>query len=203
MRIRNSNWVIFGPRLSFCDYSHRIFYADRLRGRRLSNRRSPQLLIILGEQPIRQWQVNYCGGQVMEIHQVRYFLALCAEQNFTRAARRCGVTQPSLTRAIKKMETELGGSLFDRDRTNTRLTDLGIYVRHEIERIDRSSTEVKRKAAQFLAAPSAKSRQRTTGIVMRAHHLIVVVVVLIVGFRAKFFLFPPKRAEADIRRVPV
>jgi LysR family hydrogen peroxide-inducible transcriptional activator len=65
-----------------------------------------------------------CGRLVMEMHQVRYFLALCDEQNFTRAAQRCDVAQPSLTRAINKMEAELGGSLFDRDRTNTRLTDL-------------------------------------------------------------------------------
>jgi len=133
------------------------------------------------------------------MHQVRYFLALCAEKNFTRAARRCGVAQPSLTRAIKKMETELGGSLFDRDRTNTQLTDLGIYVRHELERIDQSAAEAKRKAAQFQAAPSANSRPRATEIVMRAHHLITVVVVLVIGLGAKLFLFLPKKAEADIR----
>ena len=38
----------------------------------------------------------------MEMHQVRYFLALCEELNFTRAAERCHVAQPSLTRAIKQ-----------------------------------------------------------------------------------------------------
>jgi DNA-binding transcriptional LysR family regulator len=65
----------------------------------------------------------------MEMHQVRYFLALCEERNFTRAAKRCGVAQPSLTRAIKQMEAKLGGSLFDRARANTRLTDLGNLVR--------------------------------------------------------------------------
>ena len=133
------------------------------------------------------------------MHQVRYFLALCAEQNFTRAARRCGVKQPSLTRAVKKMEMELGGPLFDRDRTNTRLTDLGIYVRHEIERIDRSSMEVKRKAAQFLATPTTKSRPRIMEVFMRAHHVIVVVAVLVIVVGAKLFLFPPKKAEADTR----
>jgi DNA-binding transcriptional LysR family regulator len=40
----------------------------------------------------------------MEMHQVRYFLALCEERNFTRAAKRCGVAQPSLTHAIKQLE---------------------------------------------------------------------------------------------------
>lgn len=134
----------------------------------------------------------------MEMHEVRYFLALCAEQNFTRAARRCGVAQPSLTRAIKKMEAELGGLLFNRDRTNTRLTDLGIYVRAELEQIDRSAGAAKRKAATFLITPSVKPRSRAMEVLMRAHHVIAVVAVLFIGLGVKLFLFPPKRADADI-----
>ncbi len=39
----------------------------------------------------------------MEMHQVRYFLAVCETLNFTRAADRCNVAQPSLTKAIKKL----------------------------------------------------------------------------------------------------
>jgi LysR family transcriptional regulator, hydrogen peroxide-inducible genes activator len=49
----------------------------------------------------------------MQMHQVHYFLALCEELNFTRAARRCGVSQPSLTTAMSSLERELGGALFD------------------------------------------------------------------------------------------
>jgi DNA-binding transcriptional LysR family regulator len=48
----------------------------------------------------------------MEMHQVRYFLAAAAELNFTKAAEKCNVSQPSLTRAIKQIESELGGDLF-------------------------------------------------------------------------------------------
>ena len=40
----------------------------------------------------------------MEMHQVRYFLATVSELNFTKAADKCNVTQPSLTRAIKQLE---------------------------------------------------------------------------------------------------
>ena len=87
----------------------------------------------------------------MEMHQVRYFLALCEERNFTRAAKRCGIAQPSLTRAIKQLEKALGGSLFDRDRANNRLSNLGILVRPELARIDRSAAETNRKAEKFLA----------------------------------------------------
>ena len=60
----------------------------------------------------------------MEMHQVRYFLAVARTLNFTRAADECNVTQPSLTRAIKQLEAELGGDLFRRERP-TQLTELG------------------------------------------------------------------------------
>jgi DNA-binding transcriptional LysR family regulator len=45
--------------------------------------------------------------------------------NFTRAADECNVTQPSLTRAIKQLEAELGGDLFRRERPASQLTELG------------------------------------------------------------------------------
>jgi DNA-binding transcriptional LysR family regulator len=61
----------------------------------------------------------------MEMHQVRYFLAAAAELNFTKAAEKCNVSQPSLTRAIKQLEGELGGDLFRRERPQAQLTDLG------------------------------------------------------------------------------
>jgi DNA-binding transcriptional LysR family regulator len=61
----------------------------------------------------------------MEMHQVRYFLATVSELNFTKAAEKCNVTQPSLTRAIKQLEEELGGDLFRRERPQAQLTDLG------------------------------------------------------------------------------
>ena len=47
----------------------------------------------------------------MKIHQVRVFLAVCETLNFTRAAEQCNVSQPALTRAIKKLEEELRGPL--------------------------------------------------------------------------------------------
>lgn len=61
----------------------------------------------------------------MEMHQIRYFLAVARTLNFTRAAEECHVAQPSLTRAIKLLEGELGGDLFRRERNLSHLTDLG------------------------------------------------------------------------------
>jgi DNA-binding transcriptional LysR family regulator len=61
----------------------------------------------------------------MEMQQVRYFVALAQTLNFTRAAEQCNVTQPALTRAIQQLEHELGGPLFNRERGNSHLTELG------------------------------------------------------------------------------
>ncbi len=69
----------------------------------------------------------------MEIQQARYFLALCNSLNFTRAAQSSGVTQPSLTKAIQRLEEELGGPLFRRERGLSHLTDLGRRMRPHCE----------------------------------------------------------------------
>lgn len=61
----------------------------------------------------------------MEMHQVRYFLAVARMLNFTRAAEECHVAQPSLTRAIKQLEEEFGGDLFRRERNLSHLTEFG------------------------------------------------------------------------------
>lgn len=61
----------------------------------------------------------------MEMHQVRYFLAVAKNLNFTRGAEECNVSQPSLTRAIKQLEGEFGGDLFRRERPQAQLTELG------------------------------------------------------------------------------
>jgi DNA-binding transcriptional LysR family regulator len=47
----------------------------------------------------------------VEMHQIRYFLAVAAELNFTRASEKCNVAQPSLTRAIRKKNLEASCSI--------------------------------------------------------------------------------------------
>jgi DNA-binding transcriptional LysR family regulator len=69
----------------------------------------------------------------MEMHQIKYFLAVTRTLNFTRAAEQCNVTQPSLTRAIQKLEDEFGGLLFNRERALTHLTELGCMVLPHLE----------------------------------------------------------------------
>ena len=61
----------------------------------------------------------------MEMHQIRYFLAVAQTLNFTRAAEQCHVSQPALTRAIQQLEEELAGPLMRREGKLSHLTDLG------------------------------------------------------------------------------
>ena len=85
----------------------------------------------------------------MEMHQVRYFLAVNEEKNFTRAAERCNVSQPSLTKAIKKLEDELSGPLFRRERQRTHLTDLGRIMLPHLERIYYAAETARDEAQGF------------------------------------------------------
>ncbi|SDE06486.1 LysR family transcriptional regulator [Rhodospira trueperi] len=85
----------------------------------------------------------------MEMHQVRYFLALAESLNFTRAADMCNVSQPALTRAIRKLEEELGGQLFRRERTLTHLTDLGHLMKPHLEAVMAASAAARTEALGF------------------------------------------------------
>lgn len=82
----------------------------------------------------------------MEMHQVRYFLSMARLLNFTRAADECNVTQPSLTRAIQKLEEEFGGELFRRERSRTHLTDLGRQMLPHLERTFEAAQAAKQLA---------------------------------------------------------
>jgi len=71
----------------------------------------------------------------MEFNQIRYFLNLAETLSFTEAAMRSGVSQPTLTRAIQRLEQELGGTLVYRDGKDTRLTALGRDIQSEFAAI--------------------------------------------------------------------
>ena len=88
----------------------------------------------------------------MELHQARYFLAVCNDLNFTRAAKNCNVAQPSLTRAIQLLEKEFDGYLFNRKRSSIELTDLGTRVRPCLEECWRTASTAKQIAREYSAS---------------------------------------------------
>lgn len=79
----------------------------------------------------------------MNIVQIGHYLKLTETLSFTQAAKECGVTQPTLTRSIQRLEDQLGGQLLFRDGKDTRLTALGLAVRAEFEAILRSEERIR------------------------------------------------------------
>src|SRR5207247_7530468 len=86
----------------------------------------------------------------VQLYQIRYFLALCETLNFARAAEQCNVSQPSLTRAVQKLEHELGGLLILRERRLTHLTELGELVRPMLKEVLLHSVRTVAAAEQHL-----------------------------------------------------
>ena len=69
----------------------------------------------------------------MKLRHLHYFLVLSEELNFTRAARHCKVSQPSLSNGIKSLERKLGGRLVNREKPIS-LTAFGKNVRPYLQR---------------------------------------------------------------------
>lgn len=89
----------------------------------------------------------------MEMHQLRYAVAVARSGNFSRAAEQCRVAQPSLSQQILKLEEELGERLFDRTKRETRLTPHGeIFLQRAIrilEEVDAAKREAENAKQLF------------------------------------------------------
>ena len=97
----------------------------------------------------------------MELHQLRYFLAVADTGNFTRAAERSHVAQPSLSQQIIKLETEIGHKLFHRLGRKAVLTEAGTAF---LERARRILFEVENAARELGDQPNL-GRRITVGAV--------------------------------------
>src|SRR6266478_3655719 len=83
----------------------------------------------------------------MEMHQLRYMVAVARTRNFSRAAEQCHVSQPSLSQQVQKLENELGERLFDRMKREAKLTSHGETFLHRAVRILEEADAAKREAA--------------------------------------------------------
>jgi LysR family hydrogen peroxide-inducible transcriptional activator len=93
----------------------------------------------------------------MEMHQLRYMVAVGRTGNFSRAAEQCHVAQPSVSQQIQKLEEELGERLFDRLKREVRLTSAGerflrraVRILEEVDAARRDLTEAKELASGTL-----------------------------------------------------
>ena len=86
----------------------------------------------------------------MEMHQLRYVVAVARAGNFSRAAEQCHVSQPSLSQQIQKLESELGEQLFERTRREIRTTPHGerflrraLRILEEVDAVQREAKDAK------------------------------------------------------------
>lgn len=94
----------------------------------------------------------------MEMYQIRYFLAVCETLNFTRTSEKCFVSQPSLTKAIQKLEDNLGGRLFNRTKNSVEMTELGKLMQPNLEQIYNAAREAREQAKSFVSGQTGKLR---------------------------------------------
>ncbi|HLV46132.1 MAG TPA: LysR substrate-binding domain-containing protein [Flavobacterium sp.] len=71
----------------------------------------------------------------MTITQLEYVIAVAKHQNFTLAAEKCHVTQPTLSMQIQKLEDELGVKIFDRSKKSVLLTEVGAEIVNQAKNV--------------------------------------------------------------------
>ena len=132
----------------------------------------------------------------MEMHQVRYFLAAAKHLNFTKAAQECSVSAPSLIRAIKLLELEFGGPLFNRERSRTHLTELGRIALPHLEQVLQESLDAKRKARDYLDLKEATLKLGIMCTIAPSQF-----VELVTGFRERYRNVILRIIDADARQL--
>src|SRR5947209_4515657 len=105
-----------------------------------SSRQERKSLTALVPIAVRYWPL-------VELHQLRYFVAVAEDRHFTRAARRLRIAQPSVSRAIRVLEDELGAPLFHRMKGNVSVTAAGEvllpWARRVLTDVEGAATEVR------------------------------------------------------------
>jgi len=79
----------------------------------------------------------------MTLTELRYIIAVARERHFGRAAESCFVSQPTLSMAVKKLEDELGVSIFERNKNEIAITPIGQRVAEQAQRVLEEADKLK------------------------------------------------------------
>ena len=79
----------------------------------------------------------------MTLTELQYIVALAKTKHFGNAAKACHVSQPTLSVAIKKLESSLGVSIFERHRNHIQLTDIGSSIVDQAQRVLLEASQIK------------------------------------------------------------
>jgi DNA-binding transcriptional LysR family regulator len=99
---------------------------------------------------------------MMDLRQLRYFVAVAAERNFNRAAERLHMAQPPLSRSIQQLEADIGAALIDRSARPLALTPMGQIFHDQALQILRRVDDMR---AMMTAAIATETRRFTIGFV--------------------------------------
>ncbi|MCT9932653.1 LysR family transcriptional regulator [Planotetraspora sp. A-T 1434] len=98
----------------------------------------------------------------MQLQQLAYFVAVAETRHFTHAAERTRVAQPSLSKQIKALETELGAPLFSRARGNVTLTPAGEALLPLARRMLADAETARREVAELAGLRKGRVRLGAT-----------------------------------------
>jgi DNA-binding transcriptional LysR family regulator len=94
----------------------------------------------------------------MELRHLRYFLKVCEERNFSKAAEKLFISQPPLSRQIKELENEIGAQLLERTNKRVDLTDAGVYFEQEARNLMLSLERITLKTRKIAENVSGEFR---------------------------------------------
>ncbi len=132
----------------------------------------------------------------MEIRILRYFLEIAREGNMSRAAETLHVSQPTLSKQMKELETELGKKLFRRESAGLTLTDEGMLLRKRAEDI---LEMVDKTAEEFQSLDIVTGGEVRIGCA--ESHQIKYLARIIKDFKEKYPLFHYHLTSGDTEQV--
>jgi DNA-binding transcriptional LysR family regulator len=127
----------------------------------------------------------------VDLAELNVFLTVAAERSFSRAAARLHRTQPAVSQAVRRLELELGESLFDRSSKDGALTDAGQLLREHAERLMRMADEAERAVREL------RDLRRGRVLIGANEAAVHTLLPLIRGFQERH-----PAVQVEVRRVP-